>query len=89
MWETWQDAVIAVVGLLFGFILLPLLRDVWHGETINVYTAGLTTIGLYVMAVTFYTMTFWISFIAEMFSGTVWLLLFVLSIKHKKKRIIS
>jgi len=54
-----------------------------------VYTAGLTTIGLYVMAVTFYTMTFWISFIAEMFSGTVWLLLFVLSIKHKKKRIIS
>lgn len=89
MWETWQDAVIAVVGLLFGFILLPLLRDVWHGETINVYTAGLTTIGLYVMAVTFYTMTFWISFIAEMFSGTVWLLLFVLSIKHKKKRVIS
>ena len=82
----WQDIVIAVVGLLFGFILLPLLRDVWHGESINVYTAGLTTIGLYVMAATFFTMNFWVSFIAEIFSGTIWLLLFILSIMHKKRR---
>ena len=85
MWETWQDIVIAIVGLLFGFILLPLLRDVWRGESINVYTAGLTTIGLYIMAATFFTMRFWITFIAEVFSGTIWLLLFVLSIKHKNR----
>ena len=81
----WQDFVIAVVGLLFGFILLPLLRDVWRGESINVYTAGLTTLGLYVMAAAFFTMNFWVSFIAEVFSGTIWLLLFVLSVKHKKR----
>lgn len=81
----WQDIVIAVVGLLFGFILLPLLRDVWRGESINVYTAGLTTIGLYVMAATFFTMEFWVTFTAEVFSGTIWLLLFILSIKHKKR----
>jgi len=81
----WQDIAIAVVGLLFGFILLPLLRDVWRGKYINVYTAGLTTLGLYVMAATFFTMNFWVSFIAEVFSGTIWLLLFVLSVKHKKR----
>jgi len=85
MWETWQDIVIAIVGLLFGFILLPLLRDVWRGESINVYTAGLTTVGLYIMAATFFTMKFWITFIAEVFSGTIWLLLFILSIMHKKE----
>ena len=85
MWETWQDIVIAIVGLLFGFILLPLLRDVWRGESINVYTAGLTTMGLYIMAATFFTMKFWITFIAEIFSGTIWLLLFILSIMHKKR----
>ena len=81
----WQDIAIAVVGLLFGFILLPLLRDVWRGKYINIYTAGLTTLGLYVMAATFFTMNFWVSFIAEVFSGTIWLLLFVLSVKHKKR----
>lgn len=85
MWETWQDFVIAVVGVLFGFILLPLLRDVWRGESINIYTAGLTTLGLYVMAATFFTMKFWISFFAEVFSGTIWLMLFILSILHKKR----
>lgn len=82
----WQDIVIAVVSILFGFILLPQLKDVWHGKSIlNLYTASLTTIGLYVLAITFYTMQFWISFIAEIFSGTIWLLLFVLSFKNSRK----
>jgi hypothetical protein len=82
----WQDIVIAVVSILFGFILMPQLRDVWHGKSIlNLYTASLTTIGLYVLAITFYTMQFWISFTAEIFSGTIWLLLFVLSFKNSRK----
>jgi len=86
MFGTWQDAVIAIVGLLFGFILLPLLRDVWRGASINVFTAGLTTVGLYIMAFTFFTIPYWLSFFAEIFSGTIWLLLFVLSVRNNKKR---
>ncbi len=82
----WQDIVIALVSILFGFILIPQLKDVWHGKSIlNLYTASLTTIGLYVLAVTFFTMEFWISFTAEIFSGTIWLLLFVLSFKNYRK----
>jgi hypothetical protein len=51
--------VIAVVSILFSFILLPQLRDAWHGKTIlNLYTASLTTIGLYVLATTLFTMDF-------------------------------
>jgi len=81
----WQDVVIAVVGLLFGFILLPLLRDVWRGDSTNIYTAGLTTIGLYILAATFFTMDYWLSFTADLFSGTIWLLLFILSVMHKRR----
>lgn len=82
----WQDIVIAVVSILFGFILMPQLKDVWHGKSIlNLYTSSLTTIGLFVLAITFYTMQFWISFTAEIFSGTIWLLLFVLSFKNTRK----
>jgi len=65
----WQDIVIAIVGFLFGFILLPLLRDVWRGDSTNIYTAGLTTIGLYVLAATFFTMRYWLSFTADLFQG--------------------
>jgi len=82
----WQDIVIAIVSILFGFILLPQLKDVWNGQSIlNLYTASLTTIGLYILAVTFFTMQFWISFTAELFSGTIWLLLFVLSYNNYRK----
>ena len=82
----WQDIVIAVVSILFGFILIPQLKDVWRGKTVlNLYTAFLTTIGLYILAITFFTMQFWISFTAELFSGTIWLLLFALSFKNIRK----
>ena len=84
----WQDIVIAIVSVLFGFILIPQLKDVWHGKTIlNIYTAGLTTIGLYVLGITFFTMRMWVSFGAEFFAGTILLVLFVLSVKNKKKKV--
>lgn len=82
----WQDTVIAVVCILFGFILLPLLRDVIRGNSINIVTAGLTTAGLYIMGYAFFTLGLWVSFIAEVFSGTIWLLLFIFSVKHRKSR---
>ncbi len=81
----WQDLVIAVVGLSFGFMLLPQLRDVIRGKSVNIYTAGLTAIGLYILAVTFLTLEMWITTIAEIFSGTVWFLLFFFSALHKKR----
>lgn len=83
----WEDIVIAVVSILFSFILLPQLRDVCRGKTIlNLYTASLTTIGLYILAATFFTMEYWISFTAEFISGTVWLLLFIFSFSNHRKR---
>ena len=88
-WEhMWQDYVIAIVSILFGFILLPQLKDTWRGKTIlNIYTAGLTTIGLYILGVTFFTLNMIISAVAEFFSGTIWLLLFLFSAINIKKNI--
>ena len=83
----WQDIVVAVVSIAFGFMLIPQLRDVIKGSSVNIYTAGLTTIGLYILGVTFYTLGMWITVIAESFSGTIWLLLFLFSVRNKRKRI--
>ena len=82
----WQDHVIAIVSLLFGIILLPQLVDTWRGKTIlNLYTASLTTVGLFILAGTFYTLRFWESFIADVLSGIIWFLLFFFSLKNKRK----
>jgi hypothetical protein len=81
----WQDTVIAIVSILFGFILIPQLKDVWSGKTVlNGFTAALTTVGLFILVVTFFTLDLYISVVAETFSGVIWLLLFILSVKNKK-----
>lgn len=81
-----HDIIIAVVSFLFGFILLPQLKDVWQGKTsLNLFTASLTTVGLVVLTINFYLMEFWISFVADFFSAVVWFLLFVFSMRNKKK----
>lgn len=82
----WQDLVIAIVSLLFGFVMLPQFMDVLRGKTfLNLYTAGLTTIGLFIMSATFITLNLWISVVAESFSGVIWLLLFILSFRNRKR----
>ena len=82
----WQDYVIAIVSLLFGVILLPQLVDTWRGKTsLNLYTASLTTVGLFILATTFFTLQFWTSFIADVLSGVIWFLLFIFSLKNIRK----
>jgi len=84
-----HDIVIAVVSFMFGFILLPQLRDVCRDNTIlNLYTASLTTIGLLILTINFFMMGFWISFAADFFSTIVWLLLFIFSYRNIKKKMI-
>jgi hypothetical protein len=81
-----HDIIIAVVSFSFGFILLPQLRDVWHGKTrLNLFTASFTTIGLCILTVNFFVMGFWMSFVADFFSSVVWFLLFVFSLRNKRK----
>jgi len=80
-----HDIIIALVSLLFGFILLPQLRDVYKKKTIlNLYTAILTTLGLIILTANFFLMGFWISFIADFFNSIVWLFIFVFSYRNIK-----
>jgi len=82
----WQDIVIAAISLLFGFILIPQLKDVWIGKTsLNEFTAVFTTIGLFILALTFFTLNLYISVVTEMFSGVIWLLLFIFSVRNNGK----
>lgn len=82
----WQDYLIAIVSLLFGIILIPQLRDTWLAKTsLNIYTASLTTIGLFILAGTFLTIGYWTSFTADVLSGFIWFFLFLFSFRNIRK----
>jgi len=78
--KSWQDKVIMVVGFLFGFMLIPMILDSLHGQTVNIISSFLTMIGLYIMAICFWTLKLRLSFVANIFSGTMWAILFVLGV---------
>ena len=75
--ERWQDKVISIVGLLFGFMLIPLIIDSYYGHTVNIITSFLTMSGLFILAYCFFTLRLKLSFIAELFAGSMWLILLI------------
>ena len=81
----WQDFLIALVGLSFGLMLFPQLRDVIHGKSVNIYTAGLTTVGLYVFSANiFYTWNVGYSNCRNFFRNRMVSIVLLLRIKQKK-----
>jgi hypothetical protein len=69
-----------IVGFLFGFLLIPMIIDSLNGSHVNILSSFLTMIGLYVMAICFYTLKLKLSFVANTFSATMWLVLFILGV---------
>ena len=79
----WQDYVISIIGFSFGFMLIPMIRDSMKGRTVNIYSAGLTAFGLYMISICFLTLDLWLSYISNMFCATMWIILFYLSLVEK------
>jgi hypothetical protein len=84
----WQDIVIAIVNVLLSYALVP---QVWHGFKekkggVVLQTGVITTIGLYVMAVTFATLRLYSATVLTVVTGTLWLLLLVQTIVYGKPR---
>ncbi|MDP1695803.1 MAG: hypothetical protein Q8L29_02750 [archaeon] len=82
----WQDIVIGIASALFAY---SLVFQVYVGFKekkgfIASQTSLLTTIGLYMTAVAYFTLNLYISAIIILFSGTMWLLLLVQRLIYKK-----
>jgi len=82
----WQDIVIAIANILFGY---SLLYQVYRGFKekkgfLTVQTSLLTTIGLYALAIAYFSLNLIISSIIGLFNGTMWLLLFIQRLIYKK-----
>tara|TARA_Y100000310_G_scaffold334530_1_gene414537 strand:- start:756 stop:1013 length:258 start_codon:yes stop_codon:yes gene_type:complete len=81
----WQDLVISIVNIVFSISLIPQIR---HGYKlkkglITLKTSIPTTLGLYIMAFTFFTLNLPYSAILSFIAGTLWLVLFIQKIVYK------
>jgi len=82
----WQDIVISIANILFGY---SLIYQVYYGFKkrkgfLSLQTSFLTTIGLYALAFCFLTLNLVMSSVLSTFNGTMWFLLFIQRIIYKK-----
>ena len=82
----WQDAVIAIANLLFGYSLAYQVFKGFKDKRgyLTLQTSFLTTIGLYALALAFFALNLIFSTIITLFTGTMWLILFVQGLIYKK-----
>jgi hypothetical protein len=82
----WQDIAIAFANILFGY---SLINQVYYGfkkkkTTITIICSSLTALGLYIIAISLFTLNLYISSIVSFITGTLWLVLFIQRIIYKK-----
>ena len=79
----WQDFIITGTNLLFGFMLIPQLKDVIiNKHYLNLWSCGFTFIGLCIVNVVMATLELWLSAIP--ICTVMWGLLLYFSWRNKK-----
>ena len=79
----WQDPVITIINLMFGFMLIPQLKSVIKdGHYLNLYSCLFTFIGLAIMNILMATLELWLS--ALPICTVMWGLLLYFSLRNKK-----
>ena len=84
----WQDIVIAIANILFGY---SLTFQVYKGFKerkgfLTIQASLFTTIGLYAIAIAYFYLNLYISTIISVFNGTMWFLLLIQRIFYPKAK---
>ncbi|MBT3324441.1 hypothetical protein HN681_01980 [archaeon] len=82
----WQDLVITIANLLFTY---SLAHQVYYGfkkkkGLLTLIASGLTFIGLYAIAIAFFTLNLYFSSVVATINATLWLTLFIQRIKYSR-----
>ncbi|MEK6826995.1 MAG: hypothetical protein AABX99_00745 [Nanoarchaeota archaeon] len=74
----WQDITIAIANGLFTFSLLSQVFSGFKRKkgVILLRTAGLTSLGLYAISISFFTLSLYLSSVIAFINATLWIILF-------------
>ena len=79
----WQDFVLTGTNILFGFMLIPQIKDIiTNKHYLNLYTCTFTFIGLCICNITMASLGLWLS--ATPICTTAWGIILIYSYKNKK-----
>ena len=79
----WQDFILTITNLLFGFLLIPQLKDVIiNKQSLNLWSCGLTFLTLCVVNIVMVTLELWLASLP--ICTSMWGLLYFYSRKNKK-----
>jgi tellurite resistance protein TehA-like permease len=79
----WQDAVISVGSVVFTIALIPQLKDcIYNKAIVNVWSASMTSIILFIYCITYYTLSMYIAAIP--LTATVWGMIAMYSFKNQR-----
>jgi len=82
----WQDYAVTIIVYIFVIVTIPQLIDVIKGKTsLNLITAGATALGNYCLGYIFLTLDLWLSVSSACIIASIWLLIFIFSIRNKNK----
>ena len=82
----WQDSVFLLGNLMFGFFLIPQIRDVYYKKTkLNMITCATTITWLAIFGVTYATLGFWLAVLGDFIDVGAWALLLGLSISNARR----
>ena len=81
----WQDFVISIVNVVFMVALVPQIYSGFKLKkgSVLIATSLPTLIGLYVMAMTFYTLQLYYSAFVTVTGGILWTILFIQRLMYK------
>ena len=82
----WQDIIVTIANILFSY---SLIWQVYYGykkkkALISLQSSFLTMIGLYALAVVYFSLNLIFSTITGLISGTLWLFLFIEGLIYEK-----
>ena len=77
----WQDYAITIIVYIFVAVTIPQLKS-----SLNIFTAGATSLGNYGLSYVFFTLDLWLSVTSSFLIATIWLLLFIFSMRNNKEK---
>ena len=81
----WQDIVITIVIIFFSYALVPqIIKGFKEKRKLIVFqTTLITSVGLFIISITYLTMNLFFSTIMAFITGTLWTILFIQGIIYK------
>jgi hypothetical protein len=81
----WQDIIISIVIVAFGYALIPQIIDGFKNRKshINLQTSLITSTGMYILTFIYFTLGLYFSTAIAFITGTLWVTLFLQKIIYK------